>query len=127
MNPKKTIGLILLILGVAIGGVNLAKVYDAVPLVERLGAKLRISSFINRTGPKYVMYVAFVAVPIVVGSLLLAAGTKAPAAPAETTGATDSAVWKSQRAEKKAPVQSCNVLQAEVEPRQLWQFDARNG
>src|SRR5712671_6765793 len=127
MNMRKTIGLVLVILGVAVGGLKLAKVYDPVPMVERVGAKLKISGFIKRTGPEYVMYVALVAVPIVLGGILLAAGTKTPAPTSEPAGSTETAVWKSQRAEKKGPVQSCNVLQAEVEPRQLWQFDARNG
>src|SRR5262245_23559773 len=104
MNVRKTIGLILIILGVVVGGLKLAKVYDPVPLVEKLGTKLRISAFIKRTGPDYVMYVALVAVPIVLGGILLAAGTKPQAAPAEPAGSTETAVWKSQRAEKKAPV-----------------------
>jgi hypothetical protein len=127
MNARKSIGLLLVILGVAVGGLKLAKVYDPVPLVEKLGAKLKISAFIKRTGPDYVMYVAFVAVPIVLGGILLAAGAKPEATPTEPSASTETAVWKSQRAEKQAPVQSCNVLQAEAEPRQLWQFDARNG
>src|SRR6476659_10148337 len=114
MNTRKTIGLVLVILGVAIGGLKLAKVYDPVPLVEKLGTKLKISPFIKRTGPDYVMYVALVAVPIVVGGILLAAGAKPAVTPAEPAGSTETAVWKSQRAEKQAPVQSCNVLQAEV-------------
>ena len=60
----------------AVGGLKLAKVYDPIPVVERLADKLRISAFVKRTGPEYVMYVAFVAVPMVVGGILLAAASK---------------------------------------------------
>jgi len=130
MNLRRTIGLVLVVVGVAVAGLKLAKVYDPVPVVERLSAKAgpKVSNFVKKTGPDYVMYVVLVAIPVVVGSILLASGqSRRPAQTAEETHPTDTAVWKSQRAEKKSGIQSCNVLQAEVEPRQLWQFDARNG
>ena len=130
MNLRRSIGLVLVIAGVLVAGLKLAKVYDPTPTVERLSAKAgaKISNFVKKTGPEYVMYIVLVAVPVVVGSILLAAsGTKRQAESPEAEHPTDTAAWKSQRAQKKTSVQSCNVLQAEIEPRQLWQFDARNG
>src|SRR6184192_4356737 len=130
MNVRRSIGLILVVIGVAVAGLKLAKVYDPTPTLERLSAKAgpKVSNFVKKTGPEYVMYVLLVGVPIVVGSILLAASESKPR-PETTEPAqpTDTAVWKSQRAQKKTGIQSCNVLQAEIEPRQLWQFDARNG
>jgi len=130
MNVRRTIGLILVVMGVAVAGLKLAKVYDPTPALERLSAKAgaKVSNFVKKAGPQYVMYVVLVAIPIVVGSILLAASeSKRRAETTEPEQPTDSAVWKSQRAQKKSSIQSCNVLQAEIEPRQLWQFDARNG
>jgi hypothetical protein len=129
MNLRRTIGLILVGAGVLVGGLKLAKVYDPVPVIERLGTKAgpKVSNFIKKAGPQTVMYVLLVALPIGLGAILLAASRSKGQPEKVEEHPTDTAVWKSQRAGKKTPVQSCNVLQAEIEPRQLWHFDARNG
>ena len=130
MNIRQTIGAILVAIGVLVVGLKLGKVYDPVPTIERLSKKAgpTVSNFVKKIGPDRVMYVLLVALPVGAGAILLAAsGPKPKAEPVEEAHGTDTAVWKSQRAEKKTTVQSCNVLQAEIEPRQLWQFDARNG
>ena len=132
MNVRRTIGMLLVALGVVVAGLKLAKVYDPTPLLEKGAAKAgaNVSAWVKKTGPNYVTYLTFVGIPIILGGILLAsgAGAQKEAAPvAQPSGGTDTAVWKSQRAEKKAVVHACNVLQADVEPRQLWQFDARNG
>src|SRR5204862_551274 len=130
LNLRQTIGAVLVAIGVLVVGLKLGKVYDPVPTIQKLSVKAgpAVSNFVKKIGPDRVMYVLLVALPVGLGGILLTASTSKPKQEqVEAEHSTDTAVWKSQRAEKKTAVQSCNVLQAEIEPRQIWQFDARNG
>jgi len=129
----RTAGLLLICIGVVVLTLKLSRVYDPAPAIERWAGKAgpKATKFIKQVQPDRAVYVALVCLPVGIGALLLFFTSKAkPLAakhePVEHSPAAPA--WKSARAKPKgAAVHSCNVLQAAVEPRQLWQFDARNG
>ena len=137
MNWQRLLGGLLIAAGLTVLGLKLGKVYDPSPAVERAAAKAgpAVSGFVKKVQADRVVYAVLVCLPVCIGAVFLFSSSRPrpgeegaesvteEAAPAAAALALKSA---SAKARKKA-VHTCNVLQATAEPRQLWQFDARNG
>jgi hypothetical protein len=126
-------GWLLVCAGLVILGLKLGKVYDPAPAVERLSAKAgpKAANFVKSMQPDRVVYALLVCLPVGLGVVLLFSSSRVRSDKAETPKAEEvhaTAAWNSSRTNaKKTAIHSCTVLQAGMEPRQLWQFDARNG
>jgi hypothetical protein len=149
MNWKSTLGLILLVAGLAVGALKLAHVYDPAPAAERLSANLaakaspKVAKAIQRVPAGRASYALLIILPAGLGAVLLLtsykpkpkplktaatpeAGAKAPAGPGPAA-ARQIAVRPAKAKARKAAIHACNVLDVRPEAQQLWQFDARNG
>jgi hypothetical protein len=132
MNPLRTIGLLLMTLGIAVLALKLGRVYDPTPVVQRLSVKAgpAVAKTVERWQPVRVVYGGLVALPILAGALCLLASSKSKtAAPDQAVAEHKTELVKSSKVstKKAAAVHSCNVLEIVPEGRKVWQFDARNG
>lgn len=124
MNWQRTIGLLLLGLGMAVATLKYSAGQDLGPKVTQLVARANPKWGESLKKPQPAQYVTWglMGVPGVLGLAFLIWGISKDkkAAPKNTTTAKT-------RKQAGAPVHSCNILRLGPATQQLWQFEAKSG
>lgn len=132
MNGRKITGLILIGIGVLVLALMLGHIYDPTPTIQNLSTKAgpSIAQMVKNMGAARVVYVLLVGLPILIGALLVAGGTRkksSAAANVQPSHATAPAAKVPVAKQAGKPIVSCAVLHLNPDTRRFWQFDSRNG
>jgi hypothetical protein len=128
MNWQRTIGLLLVGLGLLVLTLKYSANYDVGPAVATWAGKVnpKWAEALNRKAVAGYVAIGVMAVPMTLGAILFIWGLKrsANAGAVSTTAISVRSVKSSARS---APIHACNVLRIGGDPRQLYHFETKGG
>ncbi len=129
MNWQRTTGLLLVGLGLMVLTLKYSGGYDAGPVVAKLAAKAnpKWTQTLSRKEVGGHITIGLMGVPLALGAIFFAWGLKRSSRVAGDSAPVAATRTSAKGKTRVAPVHACNVLRVGIEPRLLYQFEAKGG